>query len=135
MRLLAVVEAEVSAELLRRVAEGLAPDTEVLVIAPATTDSALRFWVSDVDRAIERAERVEERTVDHLADAGIDARGAVGDSEPLVAIQDALVTFPADRIVLIGHDAGHRDYREDGDLAAEARERFGIPVDFGTVKS
>lgn len=133
MHLLVVVEAEVSADLLRHVADGLAPDAEVLVIAPATTRTALRFWVSDVDRAIERAEHAEERTVDHLEEAGIDAHGAVGDSEPLVAIQDALVRFPADRIVLIGHEAGHRDYREDGDLALEVRERFGLPVDFGTV--
>ena len=67
------------------------------------------------------------------AEAGIDASGEVGDSEPLVAVQDALVTFPADRIVIVGHPDGHRDYREDGDLAAEVRERFGVPVDFGTV--
>lgn len=133
MRLLVVVEEATSPELLRRVTGGLTPDTEVLVVAPATTSSPLRFWVSDVDAAIDHAERVEERTVDRLEEAGVAAHGKVGDSEPLVAVQDALVTFPADRIVIVGHPEGHRDYREDGDLAAEVRDRFGIPVDFGTV--
>lgn len=133
MRLLVVVEEAISAELLRSVVRELPDDAEVFVIAPATTHSPLRFWVSDVDRAIEHAQRAEVETVERLTEAGIDASGEVGDSEPLVAVQDALVTFPADRIVIVGHPDGHRDYREDGDLAAEVRERFGVPVDFGTV--
>ncbi|MBB4662355.1 hypothetical protein [Conexibacter arvalis] len=133
MRLLVLVEEAISAELLRSVTSDLAPDAEVLVVAPATTRSPLRFWVSDVDRAIEHAERTEVETVERLTEAGIDASGEVGDSEPLVAVQDALATFPADRIVIVGHPEGRRDYREDGGLAAEVRERFGIPVDVGTV--
>jgi hypothetical protein len=59
--------------------------------------------------------------------------GELGDSEPLQAIQDALATFPADRIVLVEHPVGERDYREDGDLPAQARERFGLPVHVETV--
>jgi len=133
MRLLVVVEEAISAELLRSVARGLAPDAEVLVVAPATTGSPLRFWVSDVDRAIARAEEAEVETVERLEEAGIDAAGEVGDSEPLVAIHDALATFAADRIVLVGHEPDGRDYREDGHLAAAVRERFGLPVDVGTV--
>lgn len=45
----------------------------------------------------------------------------------------ALRTFPADRIVVFTHEPGERDYREDGGLPAEIRERFGIPVDAGTI--
>lgn len=133
MRLLVVVEEAISAELLRSVAGDLPDDAEVFVIAPASTRSPLRFWVSDIDRAIAHAEQAEVDTVERLTEAGIDASGEVGDSEPLVAVQDALVTFAADRIVIVGHPDGHRDYREDGDLAAAVRERFGLPVDVGTV--
>lgn len=131
-RILVSTAEPISSELLCDVTGGLPRDAEVLVIAPATTHSALRFWVSDVDEAIAHAAAVQEATVERLNDAGVDASGAVGDSDPLQAIEDALATFDADRIVLVEH-AGEGDYREDDDLAAQARERFGRPVDRGTV--
>ena len=71
--------------------------------------------------------------MERLEEGGIDATGEVGDSEPLVAIEDALRTFPADRIVVIEHERGERDYREDGELADAARARFGLPVAVGIV--
>lgn len=86
-----------------------------------------------MDAAIARAEEIEVESVERLEEAGVDAAGEVGDSEPLVAIEDALRTFPADRIVLFEHQPGERDYREDGGLPAAARERFGLPVDVGTI--
>lgn len=132
VRILVSTAEPVSAELLRSVTGELADDAEVLVVSPATTHSPLRFWVSDVDAAIAHAERVETETVERLSEAGLDAAGAVGDSDPLQAIEDALRTFAADRIVVIEHERDERDYRED-DLAAQARERFGLPVDLGIV--
>jgi hypothetical protein len=122
----------ISSDMLRNVTGGLPSDAEVLVISPATTHSALRFWVSDVDEAIAHAADAQEATVGHLQEAGLEASGAVGDSDPLQAIEDALATFDADRIVLVEH-AGERDYREGDDVAAQARDRFGRPVDRGTV--
>lgn len=131
-RILVSTAEPVSAELLRDVTGDLPDDADVLVISPATTRSPLRFWVSDVDEAIAHADEVQAQTVERLGDAGVDASGAVGDSDPLQAIEDALATFDADRIVLVEHE-GEGDYREDDDLAAQARERFGRPVDRGTV--
>src|SRR4029450_2913399 len=58
---------------------------------------------------------------------GADARADTGESAPAVALQDALATFPADRIVVFSHPAGDRDYREDEGLA-DAEQRSGIPV-------
>lgn len=133
MRLLVSTAEPVSAELLRDITGELPPDTEVLVISPATTRSPLRFWVSDVDAAIAHAEEVQAETVERLREEGVDVAGAVGDSEPLQAIEDALAAFPADRVVVIEHDRGERDYREDGSLADQVRERFGVPVDVGVV--
>jgi len=133
MRLLALTAEPISAELLRSVAGELPHDAEVLVVAPATTGSSLRFWASDVDEAIARAEATQAETVERLEEGGIDAAGAVGESDPLLAAQDALATFPADRIVVFEHDAAERDYREDGGLAAALRERFGLPVEVGTI--
>ena len=57
----------------------------------------------------------------------MDAVATTGESEPATAIQDALATFPADRIVIFSHPEGERDYREDEGLA-DVEARFGIPV-------
>jgi hypothetical protein len=133
MRLLVSTAEPISADLLRSVVGGLPEDAEVLVVSPATTHSPLRFWVSDVDRAIAHADEVQAETVERLEEAGVDAAGAVGDSEPLQAIEDALRTFEADRVVIFEHERDERDYREDGELVARARERFGLPVDLGIV--
>lgn len=133
MRVLVSTAEPISAELLTSVVGELAEDAQVLVVSPSTTQSPLRFWVSDVDDAIARAERVQQETVDRLSEAGLQATGEVGESEPLQAIEDALATFDADRIVIVAHERGERDYREDGDLPARARERFGRPVDVGIV--
>jgi nucleotide-binding universal stress UspA family protein len=133
VRLLVTTAEPISAELLRSVAGDLPADAEVLVVAPATTHSPLRFWVSDVDAAIAHADEVQTETVERLEQDGIDAAGTVGESDPLQAIADALATFPADRIVVIAHESDARDYREDGDVVAAVRERFGLPVDVGTV--
>jgi hypothetical protein len=53
--------------------------------------------------AIERAEEVQEETVERMDEEGIDAAGDTGESDPLLAIQDALATLPADEIVLFTH--------------------------------
>lgn len=132
MRLLVTTAEPISVELLRSVTGELPRDAEVLVVAPASTHSPLRFWVSDVDEAIAHAEEVQSETVERLQEEGVEAVGTVGDSEPLMAIEDALQTFPADRVIVIQHEADEQDYRESG-LADEVRERFGVPVDVGTV--
>jgi hypothetical protein len=104
-----------------------AEGAEVLVVSPATNQSKLAFWVSDPDQAIAEADAAQEETVERLEESGVDAAGDTGESEPVVALQDALATFPADRIVIFSHPEGDRDYREDEGLA-DAEQRFGIPV-------
>ena len=50
-----------------------------------------------------------------------------GESEPLVALQDALATYPADRVLVFVRDEDGARYRED-DVLGEAQRRFGVPV-------
>ena len=57
----------------------------------------------------------------------VDAAGQTGESEPAQAIDDALATFAADRIVIFSHPEGDRDYREDEGLA-DAEQRWNVPV-------
>ena len=90
---------------------------QVLVVTPAHNDSAVAFWMSDADEAIADAAGEAEATARALQDAGARARPTVGDDDPLIALHDALATYRADRIVVF----------DDG-LAAEARERFEVPV-------
>lgn len=102
-------------------------DAEVLVIAPALHKSALRFWLSDADDAIARAQEVQQESVDRLGDAGVSATGDTGESEPMAAIADSLRAFPADRVLLFMHSESDQSYRENI-TAAEITERFGLPV-------
>jgi len=103
-----------------------ADEAEVLVIAPAL-NSTLKFLTSDSDEAIARAEQVQEESVERLDEEGIDAAGDTGESDPLLALQDALQTYEADEIVLCTHGPGGRNWQEEG-IVDEVRERFGRPV-------
>ena len=126
-KILALVTEPISGEALKSaVGRETAEEAEVLVVAPAL-NSKLRFWTSDPDEAIARAEEVEQETVERLDEEGIDAAGDTGESDPLLAIQDSLQTYPADEIVLVTHAAGERNWQEEG-MVDEARERFGKPV-------
>ena len=126
MKLLVVTPEPVDANLLRSALGEEVEGAEVLVVSPATNESPVAFWVSDPDEAIHEAEIAQEETVERLEEEGIDAAGDTGESEPAVAIQDALATFSADRIVIFTH-AGEKDYREESGLA-DVEERFGVPV-------
>ena len=126
-RILALVTEPISADALRSaVGPDLADDAEVLVVAPALS-SRRRFFLADPDPAIERAEAVEAESVERLDEEGIDAAGDTGESDPLQALEDALVTYPADEIVLFTHASGKQNWLEEGVVDA-ARERFDKPV-------
>jgi hypothetical protein len=126
VKLLVVTPEPVDANLLRSTLGDEVEGAEVLVISPATNESPLAFWVSDPDEAIHEAELAQEETVERLEEEGIDAAGDTGESEPALAIQDALATFDADRIVIFTH-TGEKDYREEEGLE-DIEERFGVPV-------
>jgi hypothetical protein len=132
MKLLVLTPEPVDADLLRATLGDEVEGAEVLVVSPATNQSKLAFWVSDPDEAIAEAQTAADETVERLEEEGIDAAGDTGESEPAVALQDALATFPADRIVVFSHPAGDRDYREDEGLK-EAEDRFGIPVTHAVI--
>jgi nucleotide-binding universal stress UspA family protein len=127
MKLLVVTPEPVDANMLRSTLGEEVEGAEVLVVSPAGNRSKLAFWVSDTDEAIAEAEAAQEETVERLEEAGVDAVGDTGEGEPALAIQDALATFKADRIVVFSHPEGDRDYREDEGLAG-AEERFGVPL-------
>jgi len=101
-------------------------DAEVLVVTPAL-NSRIRHWTSDEDQARAAAEARLQESVRALAAAGVQARGQVGDDDPLQAIEDALRMFPADEIVLSTHPPGRSNWLERG-LVEHARARFECPL-------
>ena len=111
-------------ELLGRKAEGVTED--VLLVCPAL-NSKLRTWTSDEDDARAAAQERLDECLARLRDAGVSARGEIGDGDPLQALEDALRTFPADEIVVSTHPPGRSNWLEQG-VVDNARMRFDVPV-------
>lgn len=130
MRLLVLSADPVDADTVRGALEGGAEldGADVLVVSPALNESALAFWVSDSDEAIQDAESAAEKTVAALSERSGRVRSEVGESEPLVALQDAMATFPADRILVIVRPEDEQRYKED-EVREAAAAQFGVPVD------
>jgi hypothetical protein len=110
-------------EIVHRTAGG---DAEVLVVCPAL-NSRIRHWTSDEDRAREQAQERLDRSLAALAEEGVEARGQVGDDDPMQAIDDALRTFGADEIIISTHPPGRSNWLER-EVIVRARERFDLPI-------
>jgi hypothetical protein len=102
------------------------PLSDVRVVAPAL-NSRLRHWVSDIDDAVARARKRVELAVGELRERGVMAHGEVGDSNPMLAIADALADFPATEIVIATYPPGRSNWLEHG-LIENASMSFDIPV-------
>jgi len=127
-RLLVVANETVGgADLLNRIRElSAGANTEVLVVTPAL-NTKLRHLASDEDPARAQAQERLERSLQRLEQEGIEARGEVGDGDPLQAIEDALRTFGADQILISTHPEGRSHWLERG-VVTGARERFAVPI-------
>src|SRR5205809_5850588 len=101
-------------------------DEHVLVVTPAL-NSHLRHWASDEDNARVEAQKRLDASLERLRSRGIDARGEVGDAEPLQAMEDALRLFGADEIIISTHPEGRSHWLEKNIVQA-ARERFAVPI-------
>ena len=127
-RILVIANETVAGDTLREEikqrAEGFRED--VLVVCPAL-NAPLKHWVSDEDGARAAAQERLQTSLARLADAGVDARGEVGDGDPLQAIEDALRTFGADEVIISTHPEGRSHWLERG-VVSGARERFAVPI-------
>jgi Ca2+/Na+ antiporter len=118
------VGGEALREQIRKQTEGYR--AEVLVVTPAL-NTPLRHFTSDTDAAREQARQRLEQSLGRLHEAGIEARGEVGDGDPLQAIEDALRTFGADEVIVSTHPEGRSHWLERG-VVSGARERFEVPI-------
>jgi hypothetical protein len=118
------VEGDVLHEKIREQAGGFRAN--ILVVAPAQP-SPLQHLASDDDPARRAALERLDASLEALRHAGFSARGQIGDSDPVQAIEDALRTFGADEIVISTHPEGRSHWLERG-VVVRARERFAVPV-------
>jgi hypothetical protein len=99
---------------------------EVCVVAPALT-GRLHSWVSDIDAEFHEADERMRMLVSGIGSSGPAVRGQVGDEDPLQAVADALVFFPADALIIGVHPSDDANWRERR-FSKDVRERFGLPV-------
>jgi GABA permease len=100
---------------------------EILVVTPALAASRAAHWASDVDEAIELARQRMELSLIEIDRLGLRARGEVGDSDPSVAIEDALRAFPADEVLISTHPPDRSRWLE-ADVVSRARAEVDLPV-------
>ena len=110
-------------EVVSRAREG---DAEVLVVSPAL-NSRLRHWTSDEDQARAAAQDRLDESLSALAADEVEARGRVGDDDPIQAIEDSLRVFGADEIVISTHPPGRSNWLERG-VVERAGEKFDLPI-------
>jgi GABA permease len=100
--------------------------TRFHLVVPAL-NSRLRHWLSDTDDAVSAAGRRSQDALAVLRSHGLSMSVEVGDSVPLLAIEDALAQFPADEIVISTLPADRSHWLEH-DLVDLARDQFEVPV-------
>jgi len=100
---------------------------QVMVITPALAASRASHWASDIDEAIELARQRMELSLIEIRRLGLKAKGEIGDSDPNMAIEDALRVFPADEIVISTHPPERSRWLEHG-VVDRAREQIDLPI-------
>ena len=127
-RVLVVATAPVvTAELRERVRDHAGPDAEVRVVAPASNVSPLKWLANDEDEARDEAAEIAGQAEQAVEPEAARVEVDVGDSDPVQAIEDALRSFPAEEVLVVTHPGDDANWLEK-DAAAEASERFGVPV-------
>lgn len=101
--------------------------SEVFVVAPALADSGLKHTMGDIDDAIEPARERLRGTLQELRDAGLNADGEVGDSDPVQAISDEIIKFDPEQILVVAHRDEEGAFAEKG-LLEQAERDFDLPV-------
>lgn len=102
-------------------------EAEIHVIAPSFTETRFQHHAGQVDDAVEVAKQRLDRSLEELRRLGVKVSGAIGDSDPTLAIDDALAVFPADEILVVTHPDEEAGWLED-EAFERAKERFDQPV-------
>jgi hypothetical protein len=122
IRVLVVANETLASEALREVVLASGPASSIHIVAPALS-SRVAFWTSDNRHARSAAERRLQACVEGLRRTGLNVEGAIGDANPLVAIEDALRVREVDLIVIVTHPRGRSNWLERR-VVERARQRL-----------
>jgi len=114
------------AEVRRRAAAG---PSSFYVIVPNTRSAA----AEDEHRATLTAQSRLNQALNQLRSEGLDARGDIGDPEPLTAIEDALAGQQFDEIIISTLPSGISHWLRM-DLPQRAERKFKLPVTTVTTR-
>lgn len=92
-------------------------DAEIRILTPAT-NTFLRRWATDLEKARDRAQRDLVVSVASLTLAGVDATASVGDEDLVQAVEDELAGYDATEVFLITRG------EPDSVAAEQLRERL-----------
>ncbi len=95
------------------------------LVVPAL-NSRVSHWLSATDGALSDARRRAADAKAVLMAHGLDVSVEIGDSVPVLAIDDALADFDADEIVISTLPPSQSHWLEH-DVFKLARDRFGVP--------
>jgi hypothetical protein len=101
-------------------------DAITMVVVPAVRQSRLQWLANDDDLAREIAGRASGRLAEDTPGATVTARA--GDSDPLLAIEDALAEFAADEIVVVTRPEDEATWLEEAIAEGGAISIHGVPV-------
>ncbi len=96
---------------------------EVHVVTPAVKQSRLQWLTNAEDDARAEAERTAEKVAQATAEDAERVEAEAGDSDPLLAVEDALRTFDADEIVVVLRKGDDASWLEEG-AADTIADRF-----------
>jgi hypothetical protein len=102
---------------------------QTMVVIPALVENRFQHAAGDVDDAIERASQQRDEVADEIEGVGstLITEPRIGDSDPLLAVEDGLREFPADEILIVTRPEGQAGWMEE-DLFERAREKFDPPI-------
>jgi hypothetical protein len=112
-------------ELRGRIRRSAGEDTEILLVVPASKISFLDWLTSAEDDARHEAEQRAEQVAGEMPAGDVETR--VGDVDPVIAIEDALRTFPADQVIVVTPPEEAGSWLEKG-FPDAVSERLGLPV-------
>jgi hypothetical protein len=137
-RLLVVATSSNISEPVRREIERRAEGrhTQTLVVVPALAGSRFEQAAGEVDEGIAHADEQREPAAEEAREAGakLVAEPRIGDSDPILAIEDGLREFPAQEILIVTRPAEEAAWMEE-DLFDRAKERFRLPIAHFVVDS
>ncbi len=124
--LLVVAGDQLEGEELTRALRGAGGEIELNVLVPILA-SRSHHLAGDIDREREEAQARLGESLAWAEQHGFTAKGEVGDSDPLTAIEDELRDFGADEVIIVRHARETRSWLANRMVGYLARE-LEVPV-------